>query len=368
MGVTNINNDAKSKKKLNEIDAMVGTLGAETDNLKQTKLNNSDVVNDLTTGGNNKALSAEQGKVLDNKIKNIPTYTHPSTHPATMITQDSTHRFVSDSEKSAWNNKYGSGSDISRGKTGGYGATIAWQSVSFSRDLEDWIGDFDKRTRENKSAIDLKLDSSSIVNDLMAGGIDKPLSAEQGKVLNASLDDLKKSSAEYRNRIAAVLSQMDVAGISNETALGLLTQYLEDIPIIGAVNSTLTTQGGSYTIPRGYHNGSGRVRTDISNLRPENIKNGINVGGVIGSLNIDVKVEHISVRKSSRFSYDYYTLGEQILYIIGRRIPTLDNFVDYKNASIGTKWFGDDDYGSDGELVSECDHTRFNVIKESATA
>ena len=32
-------------------------------------------------------------------------YTHPSSHAATMITQDSTHRFVTDTEKSTWNNK-----------------------------------------------------------------------------------------------------------------------------------------------------------------------------------------------------------------------------------------------------------------------
>lgn len=33
-------------------------------------------------------------------------YIHPATHSATMITQDSTHRFVSDAEKSIWNDKY----------------------------------------------------------------------------------------------------------------------------------------------------------------------------------------------------------------------------------------------------------------------
>lgn len=32
-------------------------------------------------------------------------YTHPETHAATMITEDATHRFVSDTEKAAWNAK-----------------------------------------------------------------------------------------------------------------------------------------------------------------------------------------------------------------------------------------------------------------------
>lgn len=34
---------------------------------------------------------------------------HPSTHPATMITQDATHRFVTDTEKTTWNNKANAG-------------------------------------------------------------------------------------------------------------------------------------------------------------------------------------------------------------------------------------------------------------------
>lgn len=32
-----------------------------------------------------------------------PAYTHPVNHPATMITQDATHRFVTDTEKNTWN-------------------------------------------------------------------------------------------------------------------------------------------------------------------------------------------------------------------------------------------------------------------------
>lgn len=72
-----------------------------------------EVVDNLTTSDSTKALSAKQGKALqDNKA-----------------------------------NK----SDISRCKTKGYGSASSWQSVGNNRDLEDWIGDFDKRTRELKS-------------------------------------------------------------------------------------------------------------------------------------------------------------------------------------------------------------------------
>lgn len=46
--------------------------------------------------------------------------------------------------------KYAEKSDISRCKTKGYNTSSVWQSLDSTRDLEDWIGDFDKRTREFK--------------------------------------------------------------------------------------------------------------------------------------------------------------------------------------------------------------------------
>ena len=71
-----------------------------------------EVVDNLTTSDSTKALSANQGKALqDNKADK---------------------------------------SDISRCKTKGYNTSNTWQSLGTTRDLEDWIGDFDKRTRELK--------------------------------------------------------------------------------------------------------------------------------------------------------------------------------------------------------------------------
>lgn len=47
--------------------------------------------------------------------------------------------------------KYAEKSDISRCKTDGYNTSTVWGDISSTRDLEDWIGDFDKRTRELKN-------------------------------------------------------------------------------------------------------------------------------------------------------------------------------------------------------------------------
>ena len=52
--------------------------------------------NDYTTAEKNK---------LSGRAAGANAYTHPSSHPATMITEDSTHRFVTDVEKSNWNGK-----------------------------------------------------------------------------------------------------------------------------------------------------------------------------------------------------------------------------------------------------------------------
>lgn len=54
--------------------------------------------NDYTTAEKNKLA-----RIADNANN----YTHPSSHSAGMITQDSNHRFVTDSEKTTWNNKAG---------------------------------------------------------------------------------------------------------------------------------------------------------------------------------------------------------------------------------------------------------------------
>lgn len=72
------------------------------------------------------------------------------------MTQSSSYRTVTDTEKTTWNNKLStvSGQDVSRAKAKGYSSASSWTSVGSSRDVEDWIGDFDKRTRENKEKID----------------------------------------------------------------------------------------------------------------------------------------------------------------------------------------------------------------------
>ena len=63
------------------------------------------------TGGNMAStttaglMSAADKQKLDGVATGANNYVHPASHPATMIAEDATHRFVSDTEKSTWNDK-----------------------------------------------------------------------------------------------------------------------------------------------------------------------------------------------------------------------------------------------------------------------
>lgn len=50
-------------------------------------------------------MTPELKKKLDGIATGANNYVHPSSHPASMIAQDATHRFVSDTEKNTWNGK-----------------------------------------------------------------------------------------------------------------------------------------------------------------------------------------------------------------------------------------------------------------------
>lgn len=52
----------------------------------------------------------------------------------------------------------------------------------------------------------------------------------------------------------------------------------------GAIDVTITNQNGTYTVLEGKHNGNGKVRAVFANLIASNIRSGINVGGIVGSL------------------------------------------------------------------------------------
>lgn len=72
-----------------------------------------------------------------------------------------------------------------------------------------------------------------------------------------------------------------------KTAYARGTKLTGTMPNNGAVDGTITTKDGAYTIPQGYHDGSGKVGIDAVNkekLIPDNIREGITILGVEGSM------------------------------------------------------------------------------------
>lgn len=120
----------------------------------------TEVVDNLTTSDSTKALSAKQGKTLNDSLSGK-------------------------ADKS----------DISRCKTKGYGSASSWSSASSSRDLEDWIGDFDKRTRELKSGGDPKIYSDTINRYDVEGGWSL---YKIGRLVFVYADGRRKSGSDYK--------------------------------------------------------------------------------------------------------------------------------------------------------------------------
>lgn len=68
----------------------------------------------------------------------------------------------------------------------------------------------------------------------------------------------------------------------------------------GAVDGKINTKAGEYTVPQGYHDGSGKVAidpTEQAKIIPDNIRQGVTVLGVTGSMSgsEDVKAQSKSV-------------------------------------------------------------------------
>lgn len=76
------------------------------------------------------------------------------------------------------------------------------------------------------------------------------------------------------------------------------------MPNNGAVNGTISTKAGEYTIPAGYHDGSGKVSIALAEqdkIIPSNIRQGVTVLGVEGTMSgsEDVNAQSKSVTPST---------------------------------------------------------------------
>lgn len=75
--------------------------------------------------------------------------------------------------------------------------------------------------------------------------------------------------------------------LKGKTAYNKGTKVTGTMPNNGAVTGTITAKAGQYTIPQGYHDGSGKVSissTEQAKLIATNIREGVTILGVEGSM------------------------------------------------------------------------------------
>ena len=68
----------------------------------------------------------------------------------------------------------------------------------------------------------------------------------------------------------------------------------------GAVSGTISTKDGAYTVPQGFHDGSGKVQidsTEQAKIIPSNIRDGVSILGVTGTMSgsESIKVQSKSI-------------------------------------------------------------------------
>lgn len=75
--------------------------------------------------------------------------------------------------------------------------------------------------------------------------------------------------------------------LSGKTAHARGTLITGTMPNRGSVTGTIASASGEYTIPQGYHDGSGKVSLDSSEqakIIPDNIRSGVTILGVEGTM------------------------------------------------------------------------------------
>ena len=75
--------------------------------------------------------------------------------------------------------------------------------------------------------------------------------------------------------------------LSGKTAYNKGTKVIGEMKNNGAVKGKITTKEQKYTVPSGYHDGSGSVEIDLTEqqkLIPDNIREGVTILGVEGNM------------------------------------------------------------------------------------
>ena len=79
----------------------------------------------------------------------------------------------------------------------------------------------------------------------------------------------------------------DAEILNGKTAYNKGVKITGKMPNNGAVSGSISTKAGTYSVPQGYHDGSGKVgiaAAEQAKLIPENIREGVSILGVNGTM------------------------------------------------------------------------------------
>lgn len=126
------------------------------------------------------------------------------------------------------------------------------------------------------SDVKLDLSSDTITADKLASGVTAHDKA--GAPITGTCD-YDVNSGDATAAVAEILK--------DKTAYARGSKLTGTMPNNGAISKEITTVSEEYTVPMGYHDGSGKVKiaaTEQAKIIPGNIKQGVEVLGIVGTL------------------------------------------------------------------------------------
>lgn len=210
-------------------------------------------------------------------------YTHPATHPPSIIVQDVSNRFVTDTEKAAWNAKETPAGAQAKANTA-------------ENNAKEYVGDkADLLTTEKATIVGAVNELFTDVGNgkgLIASAItDKGVSASGSDTfptLAGKIGDIPAGGEYGTAGVAQVLEGYTIGtenGIVEGTMLNKSTQYQQSLGEDGT-----STPGTVYAkIPPGFYDNNDRnwLTSKDNQFCPENIKAGTGIFGLAGNFTSD---------------------------------------------------------------------------------
>lgn len=170
-----------------------------------------EIINNLTSGDTNKALSAAQGKVLNDRINSLGSvYKYKGNKNTIKEVLALTDAKIGDvwnviQEFSAGGKKYPAGTNIAciKNTSTSEHSEANWDPLGGTVDLSGYA-----TITEMNNNLNNKVDKNDIIDNLDTNDANKPLSARIGKILNDAITDVENNIQDLNKKIPTNTSQL----------------------------------------------------------------------------------------------------------------------------------------------------------------